>query len=342
MYTFHKLVGRDILSDTLSGTLLKKPFSACKHSSLYLLPDTHKRCCAALFLGLLLFCVTLVAAPVSASASTLQEIRDRGYLRHAGAEHPPFIITEGHGFDVEIMQRFAQYLGVAYKYVPSHWQRIFSDVSGVAFTMRDFKITRTGTAPVKADIGSCGIVMTPWREEIVRFTKPMFSTQVWALTWSKSPLQPITPVNLDQDIAATRALLKGKHVAGYVDSYLDPRYHNIPDIIPNPLAHGSINEYYNVLFSETHHILLLNAISATHALSQWAGRIKILGPIAKPQAMAPVVAKEATELEAAFAVFSEQIQKDGTLEKLKKKYNLGQYEKNLPNALNINGSSYEQ
>ena len=72
---------------------------------------------AMLFLGSML----------SANAQDLAEIRERGVLRHLGIPYARFVTGNGDGLDVEIIQLFAQHIGVRYEFVSSEWNRLFSD-----------------------------------------------------------------------------------------------------------------------------------------------------------------------------------------------------------------------
>ena len=75
---------------------------------------------AMLFLGSML----------SANAQDLAEIRERGVLRHLGIPYARFVTGNGDGLDVEIIQLFAQHIGVRYEFVSSEWNRLFPDLLG--------------------------------------------------------------------------------------------------------------------------------------------------------------------------------------------------------------------
>ena len=50
-----------------------------------------------------------------AFADDLQDIRERGVLRHLGVPYANFVTGSGDGMDVEIVQLFARHLGVRYE-----------------------------------------------------------------------------------------------------------------------------------------------------------------------------------------------------------------------------------
>lgn len=87
----------------------------------------HKRLSIGrtLFIGLLLSLFGL------ANAQDLAEIKARGVLRHLGTPYANFVTGGGGGLDVEIIELFAQHLGVRYEFVPTDWINMFQDLIGV-------------------------------------------------------------------------------------------------------------------------------------------------------------------------------------------------------------------
>ncbi len=86
---------------------------------------TIKRTMTALATGVASFMST------SVSAGDLQDIKDRGVLRHIGVPYANFVsyIDQGEmqtltGLDVDIIKGFAKSLGVRYQYVPAQWNNV--------------------------------------------------------------------------------------------------------------------------------------------------------------------------------------------------------------------------
>jgi membrane-bound lytic murein transglycosylase MltF len=57
----------------------------------------------------------LAATFVAAVAGDLADVKARGVLRHLGIPYANFVTGSGDGLDVEVMRRFAAYLGVKYE-----------------------------------------------------------------------------------------------------------------------------------------------------------------------------------------------------------------------------------
>jgi len=66
---------------------------------------------------LAVFTVVLLLFSARISRADLAEVKQRGTLRHLGIPYANFVTGAGDGMDVELMQRFAQHLGVKYRYV---------------------------------------------------------------------------------------------------------------------------------------------------------------------------------------------------------------------------------
>ena len=84
--------------------------------------------------------VALMVTSVASSAAwsdDLQQIRERGVLRHIGVPYANFVsyIEQGEvetltGLDVEIIKGFAKSLGVQYQYVPAQWSDVVGKLTG--------------------------------------------------------------------------------------------------------------------------------------------------------------------------------------------------------------------
>lgn len=65
---------------------------------------------------------------------------------------------------------------------------------------------------------------------------------------------------------------------------------------------------------------LLDVADTLIALEKWPGEIKVIGPVSENQKMAVAFRKNSPELREAFDRYLDSIKKDGTYEKLVKKY----------------------
>jgi len=123
---------------------------------------------------MLLLLLLICSGPTVVKARDLQEIKEAGVLRHLGVPYAAFVTGSGDGLDVEIMQGFAEYLGVKYQFVKSNWTTLFGDLTG--------KHARKGldgadilqSTSVKGDAIANGVTILPWRQEIVSFSDPTF------------------------------------------------------------------------------------------------------------------------------------------------------------------------
>ena len=59
-----------------------------------------------------------------AFSEDLPEIKKRGVLRHLGVPYANFVTGSGDGLDVEVVNLFAQHLGVKYQYIKTSWKSI--------------------------------------------------------------------------------------------------------------------------------------------------------------------------------------------------------------------------
>src|SRR5512138_935290 len=166
------------------------------------------------FLALLL----LLAAPAARAGDEggdLEAVRRRGVLRHLGIPYANFVTGGGDGFDVELMRRFANRLGVGYQYVQTDWPEIIPDLTGRRVSQKVPDPEAARPAPIRGDVVATGMTVLPWRTRSVAFSTPVFPTQVWVVARASSPVQPIQPTGrLQDDIAAVKALLAGKALLG--------------------------------------------------------------------------------------------------------------------------------
>ena len=269
----------------------------------------------------LLTATTLFSGPASAGRD-LPEIKASGQLRHLGIPYANFITGQGDGMDVEIVQLFAQELGLEYVYVETDWAQVYTDATGNTFTRNGNQVTITGEAPVRGDIIAHGMTAITWRKELVNFSEPMFPTQIWVIAPAESPIQPITPSgDLTQDIAAVRSLVGGVSVMAKPNTCLDPKLNGLAKMGAEVVIYnGSLNHMAPSVLSGMAQTTILDVPDALVALRNFQGHIKVVGPLSPQQHMAAAFPKDAPQLQAAFNEFLLTLKSDGTYNKIVRKY----------------------
>ena len=179
-----------------------------------------------------------------------------------------------------------------------------------------------GEAPVKGDLIACGFTILPWREKIIDYSTSTFPTQVWLIAQAESPQKPITPAgDIDQDIAAVKAMLKGHSLLVKINTCLDPSLYNLEQTGAKiKLFPGGLNELAPAVLNGEAQMTLLDVPDALIALGKWPGQIKVIGPLSRRQEMGAAFTKDSPQLRQAFNRFLEKCQKDGTYLRLVKKY----------------------
>ena len=266
--------------------------------------------------------IAIVIINAGKAYADLDGVKQRGVLRHLGMPYAGFITGAGDGMDVELMQRFAKYLGVRYEYVNTDWNDLFGDLTGNRVRAKGNDIEIISQVPIKGDVAANGITVLPWREKAVKFSLPTFPNQVWLVARSNSPIKPIKPSGkLDKDIAAVKKLMKGKSLLGKAGTCLDPSLYNLQEVTDKiKLFPGSLNDIAPALIKEETELTLLDVPDALVALQKWPGKIKIIGPVSEVQDMAAAFSKDSPELLAEFNRFLDKSKKDGSFVQLAKKY----------------------
>lgn len=258
----------------------------------------------------------------SAFGADLPEIKKRGVLRHLGVPYANFVTGSGDGLEVELINLFAQHLGVEYKYIKTNWKDVIADLAGKRVKPKGNDIEILGDCPVKGDIIASGLTILPWREKVVVYSTPTFPTQVWLITQADSPIKPIKPTgDINKDIAAVKALLRGHSVLGMANTCLDPSLYGLEEAGADVRLFGeSLNELAPAIINRDAETTLLDVPDALIALEKWAGKIKVIGPVSPPQNMGYAFAKTSPRLRDCFNRFFDQCKKDGTYVHLVKKY----------------------
>ncbi|MDY6903252.1 MAG: transporter substrate-binding domain-containing protein [Thermodesulfobacteriota bacterium] len=256
------------------------------------------------------------------AADGLTDVRQRGTLRHLGIPYANFVTGKGDGLCVEVMQGFASYLGVEYEYVRTNWQDVFGDLIGKTVYPEGEDVSFGKRVAIRGDLIANGLTVLPWREKAVKYSTPTFPTQVWLITASNSGLKPIHPSgDINRDIAATKALLRGRHVLGKAGTCLDPSLYKVTRAGARPeLFDGNLNDLAPAVINGLAETAILDVPDALVALSKWPGRILVLGPISPPQVMGVGFRPADDRLRQAFNNYYDRMRKDGTYQALVRKY----------------------
>lgn len=252
----------------------------------------------------------------------LDEVKQRGVLRHLGVPYANFVSGAGDGMDVELTRMFAKQLGVRYEFVATDWGTVVPDLIGRTVKTSGGKVELLDPVPVKGDMIANGFTVLPWREEVVQFSTPTFPSQIWLIARAESEVRPIKPTgSIEQDIALTRALMKDRSVLSLEKTCLDPALYKLADSGAKVVCfQGKLNEVAPALLKGEADLTILDVPDALIALEKWKGKLKILGPITSKQEMGAGFPKDAPKLLAAFNRFLAQTRRDGTYLRLQRKY----------------------
>jgi len=271
----------------------------------------------------LIISVMFILPAISIShGTTLKEIQEKGVLKHLGVYYANFNTGSGDGYDSEMMQRFAKHLGVKYAHVETTFATVITDLTGIKVKARGQEVDILGTTPPKGDIIANGLTILPWRKKVVEYSVPTFPTQVWLLASANSPIKPVQPTgNPDKDIAAVKAMLKGKTVLEKKNTCLDADLYQLSEsgAILKSFS-GSLAEMAPAVIQGEAECTILDVPDALVALEKWGGKVKVIGPVSKFQGMGVGFAKDAPLLKLAFNEFLAKMKKDGTLYQLVNKY----------------------
>jgi ABC-type amino acid transport substrate-binding protein len=267
--------------------------------------------------------ITLLSFPVSAMAGAdLDEIKEKGVIRHLGVVYANFVTGSGDGLDVEVMKLFAQHLGVSYEFVETTWTGAIGDLTGKKVVPKGEEVEITGVTPVKGDVVATGFTILPWRQKVVDYSTPSFPTQIWLVTRSNSKLNPIEPSHsVEKDIAAVKALLNGYSVLSVKDTCLDPCLYGVQYTGATTVQFTmTVNALAPAVINADADTTLLEVPDALTALQKWPGKIKVIGPLSPMQHMAYAFDKNSPALKDAFNRFFAQCKADGTYTRLIKRY----------------------
>lgn len=288
---------------------------------------SHRSRLAGLWVGavrllILLSALASVTASLASTDGSLETVKERGVLRHLGIPYANFVTGAGDGMDVELMQGFAEWLGVDYAYVPTNWPAAIGDLTGEQVRSLGDDVEIVGEVPVKGDVVANGMTVIPWRQKVVDFAEPTFPTQVWLMSRADSQVSPIKPTNsLAQDIIETKSVLEGKTLLGKLDTCLDPSLYDMERTGAKiSLFEGTLNELAPALLADESEFTLLDVPDALVALQKWPGEIKVIGPVSEPQDMAPAFRPGDDALREAFNAYLAELKADGRFDALALKY----------------------
>ncbi len=275
-----------------------------------------------------LFCLTLwtiLFFPLSihpCRAGTLQEVLDRGELRHLGVPYARFVTGSGDGLDVELMERFAQYLGVSYRYVESSWEDIIPDLIGRDISISGDMAVLGAKRPIRGDVIASGLTVLEWRKSVLAFSSPTFPTQVWLLSPDDHIQRPIEPCGyMPEDIRKTSTMVDGMTVMGVERTCLDPSLYGLGDKGARIVAfEGDTSDMVPAMLGGASDLIILDVPDVLVALSYWQGRIKVLGPISQKQDMAIAFPLEGKDLVSKFEAFYGQLISSGEYREMVAKY----------------------
>jgi ABC-type amino acid transport substrate-binding protein len=277
--------------------------------------------------GLVLLGLMVIGTAGLSQAADLEEIRQRGTLRHLGIAYANFVEpgeAGPQGLDIELIKLFAAHLGVNYQWVEASWSTAFEDLTGNQITRDGDQIRITGSAPVRGDLIANGLTMLAWREKLVNFSVPTFPTGVWLLARADSSLKPIVPSGeISTDIKKVKALLNNRSVLSMKNTCLDPDLYGLAATgaeIRYYTASENLDEIAPAVLAGAAEATLLDIPDALIALQKWPGEVKVIGPVSPHQLMGVAFPKNAPQLLAEFNRFFTAIWQDGTYRKLVQRY----------------------
>jgi hypothetical protein len=259
---------------------------------------------------------------VGAFGHDWDEMKKQGVIRHLGVPYANFVTGSGDGMDVEIIQLFANHLGVRYEYVKTSWNSVVADLVGKNVKPSGNEVEIISDAPVKGDVIANGFTILPWREKVLNFSTPTFPTQIILVAGAKSSLTPIKPSgNIAKDIERVRGLTKNRTLLGVEKTCLDPALYHISEAgakVKN--FTGSLDDLAPAVIQGEAETAIMEMPDALLALKKYTGKIKIIGPLSPTQEMAAGFAKDAPQLLAEFNKFLAHCKKNGSYLRLVKKY----------------------
>lgn len=254
------------------------------------------------------------------ASQDLQQIRQKGVLRHLGVPYANFVKLEGSelsGMSVEIIRLFAKYIGVEYQFVQSDWNDIIQALIGKDFlVLSDNKIQyRENPTEIKGDLICTGFTVLPWRKKMLAYSEPTFPTQVWAIA-KKGRFDKVSADFASQ--AEFKAWLSNFSILGKADTCLDPKLYGLDSRVK--YFSGSVNDIALAILEGKADYGILDCPDSLVALRKWPKEIKVIGAISEVQSMGVGFRQDAAALRAEFNRFFKKIKDNGTYYRIVKKY----------------------
>jgi len=272
----------------------------------------------------MLMALWVVAMPVGTASADLDEIKQRGELRHLGIPYANFVTGAGDGLDVELVRGFAEHIGVRYELVYSDFYNVIRDLLGQDVERRDGEVKLVGQYPVRGDMIAAGFTVLPWRQAVLLYSTPTFPSQVLLVAPAQSATQPIPgSSDLDRDIHQTKGLIGDQSLLVMERTCLDPANYGLKDQGINLRSYTrstNINEMAPTLLSGEADLTLLDVPDVILDLQKWAGKIKVIGPISSHQDLAAAFPKDSPRLREAYNEYLEMLKASGEYRRLVDKY----------------------
>lgn len=273
-------------------------------------------------ISVIILLIFLMFSTGNAFGDDLSDIKKKGVLRHLGVPYAKFVTGSGNGFSVELVKKFAEYLGVEYEYVQTSWADVIQDLTGKKVRPEGDNVEISGNSPIRGDIIATGLTIIPWRKKIIDYSMPTFPTQMWLLARADSFLQPIkTTGDTAKDIKMVKSMIKGRTVLGIRNTCLDPTLYTLEDSGARAvLFQGSVNQLAPAVIKGDAETCIYEVPDALNALKKWPGKLKVIGPLSDKQAMGCGFRKDCPELREAFNQYLKQSRQQGTYLCLIEKY----------------------
>ncbi len=272
----------------------------------------------------MLMALWVVAMPVGTASADLDEIKQRGELRHLGIPYANFVTGAGDGLDVELVRGFAEHIGVRYELVYSDFYNVIRDLLGQDVERRDGEVKLVGQYPVRGDMIATGFTVLPWRQAVLLYSTPTFPSQVLLVAPAQSATQPIPgSSDLNRDIHQTKGLIGDQSLLVMERTCLDPANYGLKDQGINLRSYTrstNINEMAPTLLSGEADLTLLDVPDVILDLQKWAGKIKVIGPISSHQDLAAAFPKDSPRLREAYNEYLEMLKASGEYRRLVDKY----------------------
>jgi ABC-type amino acid transport substrate-binding protein len=272
--------------------------------------------------ALAFFAAVLMFSGATTAWADMQEILDKGVIRHLGVRYARFVTGSGDGLSTDLVKGFADEIGVRYEYVETSWKTVISDLTGKAYRIVDGQVEITGDTPIKGDIIANGLTILSWRKQLLDYSTPTFPSGVWLIARADSALQPIRPSNsTTQDTETVKSLLHGVSVLCMYGTCLDPGLYGLEatgaKLVPLNLQ---MNEFAPAVIKQDAESSLLDVADALIALEKWPGQLKVIGPISLPQEMGCGFRKADVKLREHFNRYLRSLRSDGRYMQLVQHY----------------------